>query len=159
LSAENLILNNNFFAGTLAPETFNPSGAIEFLDFSNNQFLEGSLPSTLFDLTSVRFIYIANCSLTGTIPSNFGNPPKLRDLYLDGNSLVGTIPDPSDGQLEKLNELLLQSNDLTGSMPKSICALRDKKKGSLEDLWSNCLGNPPQIACAFPDCCNRCFGK
>lgn len=93
--------------------------------------------------------------MTGTIPSNYGKPPNLHDLYLNGNIFEGTVPEPSMGQLEKLNELLLQGNKLTGSIPASLCSLRDT--GDLEDLWSDCLGSPPQILCDFPGCCNLCF--
>jgi hypothetical protein len=126
-----------------------------FVDISNNIFLGGSLPTTFFEMPSIKNVYIANCSLTGTIPANFGTPPALRDLYLDGNLLVGTVPEISFGQLTMLNEFLLQNNMLTGSMPASVCALRDNTTGILEDLWSDCL--VPEIECEFPSCCNRCF--
>jgi len=130
---------------------------LQFVDLSNNVFLTGRLPSTLFDVTTVRIIYIANCSINGPIPANYGRPPLLRDLFLDGNDLTGTVPEITTGQLLNLNEFLLQGNLLTGSVPASICTLRDNMTGMLEDLWTDCLGNPPQIQCDFPACCNRCF--
>ena len=124
---------------------------------SNNEFLTGFLPATLFDVPTVRIIYIANCSLAGPIPGNYGSPPFLRDLFLDGNDLTGTVPEITQGQLLMLNEFLLQDNLLVGSVPASICALRDNTTGLLEDLWTDCGGDPPQIMCDFPACCNRCF--
>lgn len=149
-------MNNNFFSGTLATTLFGAS-QLEFIDLSNNAFLSGTLPNSLFGLQQVRNIYLANCSLAGTLPANYGTPPNLRDLFLDGNNFVGTVPEVSTGQLTRLNEFLIQNNDFTGSMPASICVLRDNSTGILEDLWSDCLGNPAQIACDFPGCCNRCF--
>ena len=136
---------------------FNPEGMLTFVDFSNNQFLGGTLPSTLFEVPTLVNLYISNCSLTGTIPTSFSMPPNINDLYLDGNKLKGTVPDISSGKLEKLNEFLLHNNDLTGSMPQSICELRDSKVGNLEDLWSDCQGKTPELLCDYPECCNRCF--
>ena len=136
---------------------FSASSTLEFLDLSNNVFLNGFLPSTLFDVPTIRIIYIANCSITGPMPANFGSPPLLRDLFLDGNDLTGTLPEIAAGQLLMLNEFLLQDNLLVGSVPASVCALRNNMTGNLEDLWTDCLGSPPQIECDFPTCCNRCF--
>jgi hypothetical protein len=150
-------LNNNFFNGVLADSLFNGQSDLEFIDLSNNDFLTGTLPQTIFTLPLVRNIYIANCSLVGTLPANYGAPPSLRDLFIDGNNFNGVIPEVATGQLLLLNEFLVQNNDFTGSMPASICALRDNTTGILEDLWSDCSGSPAQIACDFPGCCNRCF--
>jgi hypothetical protein len=79
----------------------------------------------------------------------------LRDLYLDGNRITGTVPSIRTGQLEFLNEFLLHRTSITGTMPDSVCNLR--KDFILDDLWTDCGGESPEIECDFPDCCNRCF--
>jgi hypothetical protein len=126
---------------------------LDFLDVSNSNFV-GTIPETLFGVSTLRIAYFSNNSLTGTIPEEFSSPPLLRDLFLDGNGLTGTVPEIASGQLVELNEFLLQFNFLTGSIPASVCALRS---GELEDLFSDCGGSDPEIECSFPGCCNRCF--
>jgi hypothetical protein len=126
---------------------------LDFLDVSNANFV-GTIPETLFGVSTLRLAYFSNNSLTGTIPEEYSSPPLLLDLFLDGNGLVGTVPEIASGQLIELNEFLLQFNFLTGSMPASVCALRS---GELEDLFSDCGGSDPEIECEFPGCCNRCF--
>lgn len=82
------------------------------------------------------------------------NPPDLVDLFLDNNMLMGMVPEILPNQLQELNELTLQANELTGEMPDSICALRDS---SLESLFADCAGDPPEIICPVPTCCTACF--
>ena len=98
---------------------------------------------------------MSNCTLSGRIPIQYADPPLLRDLYLDGNELVGTVPRIVAGQLERLNEFLLQGNRIEGTMPDSVCNLRTNF--ILDDLWTDCGGETPEIECDFPGCCNRCF--
>ncbi len=130
---------------------------LDFADFRNNGF-DGTLPSTIFDIPSIRILYFANNDLDGTLPSNFGNSPVLRDLFLSGNQLTGSIPDIEVGQLTQLTELLLEDNRFTGAMAESICNLRTDGQGILEDLWVDC-GNDanPRVECDFPSCCTACF--
>jgi hypothetical protein len=115
----------------------------------------GSIPRSIFSIPTIRLIYMSNCTLSGRIPFEFSDPPILRDLYLDGNLLTGEVPSIGPGQLEQLNEFLLQKNRLDGSMPQSVCDLR--VDFILDDLWTDCGGETPEIDCDFPDCCNRCF--
>ena len=117
--------------------------------------LAGSIPTTIFSVPTLRLAYMSKCGLSGTIPEQYADPPDLRDLYLDGNEITGTIPPIVSGQLEKLNEFLLQDNQISGTMPDSICALRSDF--ILDDLWTDCSGESPEIECDFPECCNRCF--
>lgn len=127
---------------------------LDFFDVSNNQ-LTGSIPSTIFSIPTIRFIYMSNCELSGRIPRDYRDPPLLRDLYLDSNRLTGTVPSIRSGDLERLNEFLLQGNRLVGTMPSSVCNLRTEF--ILDDLFSDCGGNDPDFLCDFPECCNRCF--
>lgn len=151
---ENLILNDNFFSGTLSESLFQNNSPLRFIDLSNNRFISGTIPSSLFALPLVRNIYLSNCTLTGTIPQTYSTPPNLRDLFIDGNNLDGTVPEIAPGELTELNEFLLQNNEITGIMPDSVCSLRDDTIGSLDDLWADCASTPPEIQC---DCCTRCF--
>jgi hypothetical protein len=128
---------------------------LDFFDVSN-AILSGPIPDSLFDISTLRLVYMSNNTLTGTIPINYAKPPLLRDLYLDGNAFTGTVPRIFPGELLDLNEFLLHFNALTGSMPASVCDLRGNT-GNLEDLFSDCGGQTPEIECLFPECCNRCF--
>ena len=125
---------------------------LDFADFAENQFT-GNIPASLFNIPTIRIVYLANNNLEGPIPPNYGNARRLKDLYLNGNRLSGQIPPISMGQFRGLTELLLHENELTGIMPASICAIRFGG-GMLDDLWTDCLGVDPEVEC---DCCTQCF--
>ncbi len=153
LYADTLRLSNNFWTGTI-PDVFENYERLDFFDISNNR-VGGRIPRTIFDIPTIRLVYMHNCSLNGTIPSQYSRPPLLRDLYLNGNLITGPVPPIATGEFELLNELLLHGTQITGTMPDSICDLR--LRFILDDLWSDCGGEAPEIDCPFPDCCNRCF--
>jgi len=156
---EVLAVNDLQLSGTL-PTEIGGLAALDFLDVSDNNAMTGAIPTELFDLQLIRLVYLSNNTFTGTFPANYGNPPLLRDLFVENNFLIGTVPEIAAEQLLNLNEFLIWGNVLTGSVPASICALRNDTEpaiGILEDLWSDCGGDPPEIACDFPACCNRCF--
>ena len=127
---------------------------LDYFDVSNN-LLTGRIPPSLFEIPTIRLVYMSNCSLSGTIPRSYSDPPLLRDLYLDGNEISGPVPSFSAGKLTNLNEFLLHRTKITGSMPESVCNLRENF--ILDDLWADCGGSSPEIDCDFPNCCNRCF--
>jgi hypothetical protein len=116
---------------------------------------DGLLPPSLFDVPTLRIVYLFDNSFQGTLPTNYANPPALRDLWLHNNELNGPIPVIGAGQLLQLSEFLLQGNELTGPMPASVCSLRTN--GVLDDLFADC--NPPEgpeVICSRT-CCNMCF--
>lgn len=147
----NLLLNFNGFSGPF-PAIFGDYTNLEFLDISNNDFTD-KIPADLFLVSTLQVAYFSNNSFTGLILAMFATPPALRDLYFDGNDLSGSIPAIPSNTLTCLIELLFQRNNLTGEMPESICTLRP----NLVALGSDCAGDPPEVICDFPDCCNRCF--
>jgi hypothetical protein len=147
------LLSNNGFTGPIR-DFFGSFQKLDFADFANNQF-SGFLPSTLFDIPTIRIIYFSNNQFVGEIPPNYGRSPFLRDLYLYGNQLTGNVPPLTSGQLPNLTEFLIQDNDLSGEMPASVCALRTI--GMLEDLWADCYPpDDPEIVCQL-GCCTQCF--
>ena len=151
--AVSLRLNDNFWNGAI-PDVFENYAKLDFFDISNSM-LTGTIPKTIFSIPTIQFVYMSKCNLEGTIPSQYADSIIIKDLYLDGNQLTGTIPPIESGQFERLNEFLLQDNKLSGSMPDSICSLRSDF--ILDDLWTDCGGDSPEIECDFPECCNRCF--
>lgn len=148
-----LRLNNNFWVGGI-PDVFDDYERLDFFDVSNN-LLTGTIPRSIFSVPSIRLVYMSNCTLSGRIPNQYSDPPILRDLYLDGNQLTGTVPSIGSADLQRLNEFLLQDNRLAGTMPDSVCNLRTNF--ILDDLFTDCGGENPEIECDFPACCNRCF--
>jgi hypothetical protein len=150
-----LRLNGNNFVGTIR-DSFDGWFSLDFADIKNNEF-EGPLPSSVFDIPSLRIFYASNNNFDSTIPENWANSPVLRDLYLNGNQLTGTVPAVEPGQLVGLTELILQENQLTGTVPPSVCQLRVEGSGLLVSLWTDCAVDAnPRIECDS-SCCNQCF--
>ena len=135
----NLSLGWNYLSGTIPPELGNLTNLTQlFLD--GNQ-LSGSIPTELGNLTKLTYLDLSsNDQLNGSIPTELGNLTKLTQLFLDGNQLSGAIP-PELGSLTNLISLYLSDNQLSGSIPVEL--------GSLIQLQSLYLrGN--QISGEFP---------
>ncbi|XP_054803239.1 LRR receptor-like serine/threonine-protein kinase ERL1 [Prosopis cineraria] len=77
----------------------------------------GSLPQTLSNLKSLRFLGISRNFISGDIPGTLGQLRNLKTLDLSYNQLTGSIP-PSIGALPGLNNVILCHNRLTGSVPR-----------------------------------------
>lgn len=152
-----LVIGSNYFGNGTIPDIFSTMTSLETVDISLGG-IGGTIPTSIFTGSpNMREIYLNNNELIGTLPPEFATPPDLQDLFLNNNFLTGTVPEIGGLQLQlgKLNEFLLQFNQLTGSMPASVCSLRTN--AVLDDLFADCQGDPPEIECDFPTCCNQCF--
>lgn len=81
--------------------------------------LEGTIPSEIKELTSLRTLSLTRNKLGGTIPSAIGNLRNLEALFLSYNQLKGTLP-VSLANLGKLKDLDLSQNGLAGTIPARI---------------------------------------
>lgn len=81
--------------------------SLETIDVSGNLF-EGPIPSSIFEVSTIRLVYLCQNELSGPLPGNYGSATELRDLYVSENKLTGVIPNITDGQLLKLNEFLVR---------------------------------------------------
>ncbi|CAN1755047.1 Leucine-rich repeat receptor protein kinase EMS1 [Linum perenne] len=54
--------------------------------------LDGEIPSSLANLTSLATLDLGSNQLTGSIPVEFGRCSNLQGLYLANNHLSGTVP-------------------------------------------------------------------
>jgi len=91
------------------------NGCVIGLHLPNNN-LQGSIPSELGDLSSLRGLNLSSNQLSGSIPPEIGNLTNLFFLYLDNNQLNGSIP-PEIRNLKNLSFLWLYNNRLSGVIP------------------------------------------
>ncbi|XP_060670179.1 receptor-like protein EIX1 [Ziziphus jujuba] len=103
---------SNRFSGSIP----NPSGNIEVLDLSKNQF-SGNIPENISG--SLLILSISHNRISGGIPASIGNNPDLEVIDLSNNNLTGIIP-PSIGNCSFLKVLDLSKNNLFGNIPASL---------------------------------------
>ena len=123
----------------------------------NFNFLAGSIPDEIYNLSMLRQMDLNDNRLTGSISPRIGQLAAMDFLQLQNNQITGTIPSEL-GSLP-LNVVTVENNRLQGSMPLEVCALRNT---TLSELTTDCSaesqaeGSPPFVACDL-SCCTRCF--
>ena len=133
-----LSLRSNRLNGTL-PSDILSLPSLRYVYLQNNRF-SGSIPSSLSP--HLTFFDLSFNSFTGKIPAIFQNLTHLTGLYLQNNSLSGSIPDIDIHRLKYLN---LSYNHLNGSIPT---ALRGFPASSFEGNLILC--GPPLVECILP---------
>jgi len=133
---ENRVLELKFYSdnnlnGTI-PEEIGGLYELKTFVIGNNLNLTGVIPEAIFNIDSLVWFGIGNCSITGTIPNTIGNCSLLKELDLSENNLTGPIP-PEIGNLDSLLFLDLHDNQLTGSIPEEL--------GNCTKLWELWLNN------------------
>ncbi|KAJ0018551.1 hypothetical protein Pint_11474 [Pistacia integerrima] len=116
-----------------------PWPKLEILDISST-LVNGSLPSSLANTTSLRHFQAWNCLLQGPIPASFMNLSKLETLSLAFNNITGRLS-PLISNLRCLNTLNMMQNSLEGTIPTSICNMTSLEYLSLSDNFLT--GNLP----------------
>ncbi|XP_008809723.3 receptor kinase-like protein Xa21 [Phoenix dactylifera] len=81
--------------------------------------LQGHIPMSFVNLSSLTYLQLSNNSLTGGIPHFIGSMSTLNYLDLSANNFIGGIP-PSLGNLSTLTHLDLSQNNLEGGIPPSL---------------------------------------
>ncbi|WP_299313033.1 hypothetical protein [uncultured Aquimarina sp.] len=123
------------------------NGSVTWLRLSSNN-LEGSMPATITNLTSLVSLRLAYNKLSGSLPSSIGALQSLEDLYLNFNELIGSIP-PELTTITTLEILYLDNNRLTGRIPQNIGDLvnlstiimsANQLEGELPASLSNIIG-------------------
>ncbi|KAH0889493.1 hypothetical protein HID58_051922 [Brassica napus] len=94
---------------------------LEVLDLSRNYFYSPT-PNWLFDLTSLRKLFLQLVRLQGSISPGFKKLKLLETLDLSKNELSGEIPAVLGDlpRLKNLHILDLSENKLSGSVPKCM---------------------------------------
>ena len=109
---------HNRLSGSL-PKSYNLPDLIE-LDLGYN-FWTGSIPQSLWNLPSLKTLWLDHCNLTGPLPS-YSESKNMRRLWLDSNLLTGTIPSSFGYNWTKLYSVKLKNNSLSGSISPEQCS-------------------------------------
>ncbi|XP_010547451.1 PREDICTED: probable LRR receptor-like serine/threonine-protein kinase At4g36180 [Tarenaya hassleriana] len=110
-------LRNSFIEGTI-PESLRQLTSLQVLDLSHNR-LSGSIPSFIFTLSSLQQLTLSSnrfTSVQSPYYSPSGLPSELIAVDLSSNDIQGTLP-LFMGLLPKLSALSLENNKFSGMIP------------------------------------------
>lgn len=142
-------VHRNGFMGSLPTNFTSPNFSV--LSVFDNQ-LDGSLPSSLFNLTALTVLYLHQNSFGGALSEDFGKLVNLEKLFLQGNSFIGTVP-VSLVSLANLNlEELKISKGLDGGLPTDICTSDGEFRVGVE-----CGHTLEPCNCCYDVCTNSTF--
>jgi len=136
----NAISKPNINKGTVSPsccgiaefvvcENISGGNHVTQLHFRDKNFNGKDMSKVIEEISNLpylRYISLANDTITGSIPQNFNKIKGLTNLSLRMNQLTGTIPE-NLGELTNLVYLDLSENNLHGEIPKSFGNLSNLK--------------------------------
>ncbi|KAL0710717.1 hypothetical protein Bca4012_017695 [Brassica carinata] len=108
---------------------------LEVLDLSRNYFYS-AIPNWLFDLTSLKKLFLQSVRLQGSISPGFKKLQLLETLVMSSNELSGEIPAVL-GDLPQLKHLDLSENSFQGQIHRFLDTLSKNKGNSLLSLRLN----------------------
>lgn len=115
-----LKFSDNFFSGMI-PSGFGSCSSLLELSLGINGFV-GVLPDDLFELSSLRHLFLQGNCLSGPLNSMISNLSNLVRLDLSLNNFSGVIPDVFSS-MRKLEFFSAQSNCFVGHLPGSLSNL------------------------------------
>ncbi|XP_017980077.1 PREDICTED: receptor-like protein 12 [Theobroma cacao] len=118
---------NNFYGKV--PDSFT-NGQLRYLFLNDNQ-LEGLLPRSLANCSSLRILNLRNNKFADAFPHWLASLPWLRVLILRSNRLHGPMPNSiASSNFSALQIIDLSHNELTGPLPtkffKTLRAMKDR---------------------------------
>lgn len=110
-------------AGITSIEGIGEAPSLSYVDISRNgELLKGNIPSEIYDMTSLRTLFLDRNAFTGNISPDIGLLTNLEYMDFFGNSLDGKIP-TEVGKLTSLKDMGLAGNNLEGTIPSQIVSL------------------------------------
>ena len=126
-----LNFNRNSLSGLMMHAQLGNFETLRYLGLAQNS-LSGTIPVELTDLVLLHTLELSGNNLSGGIPSEIGLMTSLQSLNLDANSLSGSLPSEL-GNLVNLTFLSVASNQFTGPIPVKFGNLASLKILNLKD--------------------------
>ena len=134
-----LSLRSNLLSGPIPIRISQEMSHLITLDLSDN-FLNGSIPSSINELRNLRSLLLSNNYLSGNIDYHWESMQSLFFIDLSKNNLSGGIPS-SMCSLPSLRWLQLSNNNFSGNL--SLCLkFVSSKSLMILDLGENRLSGP-----------------
>ncbi|CAI0450450.1 unnamed protein product [Linum tenue] len=99
-SLSTLVLRDSSIAGTIPSDIWGDYPNLGFLDLSFNR-LTGTIPATVFNMSSLTFLFLGNNSLNGTLPAQ--KSASLVNIDVSYNNIGGPLPSWINGRNLQLN--------------------------------------------------------
>ncbi|KAK4341772.1 hypothetical protein RND71_037588 [Anisodus tanguticus] len=120
-------LSNNKFATSIPPDFGNYLLGVRFLSVANNT-ISGNIPDSLCKATILEVLDLSSNSLTGKVPMCFAEQMSntLKIVNLGGNNLTSNLPG-NFSEVCSLETMDLSHNLLEGKIPQSLSNCRNLK--------------------------------
>jgi len=131
---EFLYISDAFISGDLSYMQGMPKLIEHWIDL--NEGLQGTIPSSIGSITTLKSLSLSQSSLTGTLPTELGLLSNMIQMWFFDNFLEGQIPSEL-GLLSTMGILQIEGNEIQGTVPPQVCALREFPS-TLEIFGSDC---------------------
>ena len=154
-----LFLSQNAFDKGPIPEFLSGMDHLRELSLADTQ-RTGTVPGAWLDLLDPLVLMdLSRNELTGTLPSQLWELPHLEYLFLNRNQLTGEIPSgitsSTNNHTNSLQVLVLDKNNITGTLTDA-CTVKDSHgdaSHAIETIIVDCADSSREIMC---DCCVCC---
>ncbi|KAI9154265.1 hypothetical protein LWI28_023547 [Acer negundo] len=146
-SLNHLSLSSNCLIGGISSTDWEQLHDLVDVDLSDN-FLNGSIPPSLFALPLLHGLHLTDNQFVGQIPEFLNASSVLYNLDLSGNRLEGPIP-TSIFELKNLQFLILASNKFNGTVQLDVIG-RLGKLSWLDLSYNNLAVNVNTSFSSFP---------
>jgi len=114
-SLSTLVLRNCRISDKLSSIDFSKFASLSLLDLSFNN-ITGQVPQTLLNMSSLKFLFLGNNSLSGSLPSSVGS--SLKNLDFSYNQLSGSVPSwAKDSQLNLVTNNFVADSSSNSGLP------------------------------------------
>lgn len=113
-----LSFRNNLLSGEIPSLAHLHMSALRYLDVANNS-LSGKIPASMSKLKNLAYLDLSQNFLSGNVFSKWTEMPNLKILDLSQNNLSGAIPRKMCSLFPSLEWLKLSSNSISGRVSSS----------------------------------------
>ncbi|KAL7553700.1 hypothetical protein ACHAWF_017020 [Thalassiosira exigua] len=93
--------------------------ALTKLHIARNSFPDGTIPSELYDISTIESLAIGFNGFSGSISPDIAKLKNLKEFWAGNNDITGSIP-TEFSQVPQLVELVLSGNRMSGEIPNEL---------------------------------------